>query len=254
MTDKEKIRFFTHDDLDAGVSAAVLYRAFLPDTQWFTTPCSPSGPRGINVRVNEFLQDVEDGTAEEESLIITDIAPDQETCKRIDALRDRFVRIRVFDHHSTSLWALGKYPWFIHSTNNACAAKMVWEEYAGSIQSDAGFADLVEATDAWDRWQEGSPHRQRGVNLDSLFNFMGFQGFTKLFSEYPEADSKTDVKFLINQLRSRGQRLIAGAVHSQIRENGPRVYTDKHNNSFVLLLGGGDLNTSTLAHQALDEL
>jgi len=250
----EGIRFFTHGDLDAGVSAVILARAVGVGARIRTSACQYDGPGNIDELVNAFLDTVEAGTAEEKSLVIADIAPTKETCERIDSLKSEFTKLQVFDHHKTTLWAKdGPFAWFEHSGNDACAALMLRRSLRANA-TDPDEESLVLAADAWDRWQLDSVHRERGEDLNTLFNFVGFNRFVKMFGDFPNADTQPTVRFLVHEAKIRSTRLLEAALYKQIRSSAPRVYLDKNNNSFVLLMGGSDLDVSTFASRTLDTL
>ncbi len=252
MTERA-VQLFTHGDLDGAVSAVMVFNSRNWNRGDVTYEiCGYDGPKGIDVCVGKYLDGIEEGAKAgiEYHLIMTDIGPSQETCERIASLESRFTSIGVYDHHKTTLWAKEeKLPWYHHSANSACGAKMAWQSVLAE-NLRPGFKGLADATDAYDRWIVDSKYRERGEELNLLFKFLGFPKFLAEFYVNPDTDFTSRMKYIVEILRDKQQHQTKRSVAIQLGSTGKNLFKDKGGRTFALIVSDNE-HISETAKEAL---
>lgn len=237
-----KIQQFTHGDLDGAGCALVGYHTFTEDELVVTHCQYGSGSDSIDAQVTKFLE--KSGSAD--ALLITDICPSERVCERIEALKDSFEWVLVQDHHGTTAWA-SKYKWVEHEAQNKrCGARMLLD---WSKQSDGRMDNFVSAVDAYDRWQLDSVFRKRGEVLNTLYKFLGFDGFIKEFRNDIEADETGWISNLVPVLEARLKEVIRTVIQNQMKD---AIHVDRNKNryAFLSLLSP---HASEIGHAILDK-
>jgi len=244
-----RVQLFTHSDLDGAASVVMAFNAEHWSRDEVTYEiCQYSGPKGIDIRVGEYLDKLEAEKEEnvEHILLMTDIGPSKETCARIEQMEEWFEEIIILDHHKSTLWAGGeKYPWFHHSGNSACGAKMAWNRFV-SADEKKQFVGLAKATDAYDRWVLDSENRERGENLNLLFKFLGFPKFVDEFSQNPDADFESNMQFVLPVIRAGQKRAVRRSIELQLNNSAKdSFFFDKAGRKVALLIADNDYVSQT---------
>lgn len=240
---------WTHADLD-GVGCAVVAAHLFPKHERDVRYCYHKGSHVIDTEVVSFLDSIgEDGKGlpeGEHEILITDIAPNPEICERLNNLNGVFRRLAIFDHHKSTLETSKKYLWFLHSENQACATRMLYELSVSTHVPRLN--DFVYAVDAWDRWVLNSKHRKRGERLNRLYRMLGFKAFLKYFQSCPDADISTWLKELAGILESR----LESSVNETVARQNVQRRADAQGRNYVVLIGNPEY-TSELGHAILEE-
>jgi len=191
----------THGDMDGAACAVVASRMF-PDVKRDTRFCQyGDGPDSIDAVTRQVISNRDED--DERLLLITDMCPSREVCDEIDRVKEEFKSVLVVDHHETSTRALD-YAWTkIDPDNMMCGAKLLLD---GNITPDELLLEFVESVDAYDRWQLESEYRERGVDLNRLFYFLGPTRFVTEFSSNPGADKDMWLSRIPQILRDKQDR------------------------------------------------
>lgn len=223
---------FTHDDLDGGGCAVIAAHVF-PEHKRSVKYCHYNGPKSIDTVLMTFLDNHQPQEGEEHTLLITDILPSESVCEVIDHHLGEFAKVTAYDHHDTTSWAKGKYPWVFHG--EACGTRLLYESTQTTSDKMHSF---VYAVDAWDRWMFGSRYRERGELLSLVYKEIGAVEFVKAFTANLAADSDGWLQQLGTHLRrKRDLGIQQGLLH--LDKNG-FFFTDTLGKKAVVLFAYPD--------------
>lgn len=179
----DRIKLFTHTDLD-GIGCAVLaYLAFGQDN----VDVEYCDYKDINEKVRNFYLFNDTGY---DQIFITDISVNEENAQEIDSWVARY-KFKLLDHHATAL-GLNMYDWCTVQVHDICGVKTSgtmlfyeylevnsrFDQYSDRIRSNiARFATAVRDYDTW-RWKEELG--DKGIvckQLNDLFHIYGRDNF-----------------------------------------------------------------------------
>lgn len=214
-----KIKLFSHTDLD-GVGCAILaYLAFgreNVDVEY----CNYDDVDGI-IRKFYLCCNPEDYDA----IYITDISVDKEVAAEIDLLVTAGQKWKLFDHHATALW-LNQYEWCEVLVEDETGLKMsgtalfynylvlngFFDHYIMNdrvMNNICRFVDIVRGYDTW-RWKELGEEEIVCKQVNDLFYIYGREAFIdwalrrlKFYCSYPEFPSFRDEDLLLLEQKQR---------------------------------------------------
>jgi len=225
----------THHDLD-GFGCSVVAQNLNPQAGYRLQVVGYAGSKLPVDDAVDAIIDVLDKDVKP-SLLITDIAPSEAVCARLEKHRDRFHELLVLDHHKTTQDLPKHFPWVQHATSSCgTMLTLTWFMHANRVPQSRTLEELCSfsyAVDAYDRWQLGSPHRRRGEGLNMLTKFMGDQEFVKRFAERPDYDFSEIGRAVLGFLQAQRDRLIDSVLLST---NSSRFRYDPAGHCFTFLL------------------
>jgi len=217
-----EIFHFTHSDLD-GAGCSLVVKKVFKDQVKNTTFCNYD-------TIDEVLLNFVANPAiinENTLLIITDICPQQDTCKKLDRLSDK-MNIILIDHHKTKRW-LNDFAWAKFS-----------EEWSATYLTDRYFvtetnaaSDLSLTIDAWDMWKTASKFRERSEALNTLCKFLGLNEFVEVFLNNPEADKELPYSTILQLLDNNKKKYIKKTIAGQIMS--AKLNMDCDGNTFKIV-------------------
>jgi uncharacterized protein len=213
---------FTHSDLDGAGCSIVVRRAFKESVK-STTFCNYD-------TIDEVLLNFVANPAvvnENTLLIITDICPQQDTCKKLNKLSEK-TNIILIDHHKTKRW-LSDFSWAKFSEE--WSATYLTEKYF--ITDGNKTSDLTLSIDAWDMWKTESDHRKRSEELNTLCKFLGLQEFVDVFLTNPSSDLEEPYFTILKLLEKNKEKYIKKTISSQLLTS--KLNMDCEGNTFKLI-------------------
>lgn len=214
-----KIKLFSHTDLD-GVGCAILaYLAFgreNVDVEY----CNYDGVDGI---IRKFYLCC--NPEEYDAIYITDISVNEEEAAEIDLLVTAGQKWKLFDHHATALW-LNQYEWCEVLVEDETGLKMsgtalfynylvlngFFDHYIMNdrvMNNICRFVDIVRDYDTW-RWKELGEEGIVCKQVNDLFYIYGREEFIdwalrrlKFYGSYPEFPSFRDEDLLLLEQKQR---------------------------------------------------
>lgn len=153
----------THTDLD-GTACEIVSRLLYEDP--IVVRAEADKTRADEV-VRKLIEQRRNGSGG--FIVIADICPSEEVLQELDEEGGVF----LFDHHVTAVGRCYKYSWAVIDQNR-CGAKIMFEEESKRLErkTDPDVLAFINAVDAYDRWQLGSPDRLLGENLNYLHRFI----------------------------------------------------------------------------------
>lgn len=179
ISELKKGKQITHKDLD-GVGAVIVAKEHfnIEEVEY-------ASYNDINSLINASIIELEKGICE--YLLITDISPSEEVCKKIDKAFKSGLNIILVDHHKTAM-ALNSYDWAIveierngtlnSGTNLLLELLKELNIYTNVFVNE--FAEKVRRYDTWDwtRLKDDIPNK-----LNTLFRIIGERDFEKRFTD-----------------------------------------------------------------------
>lgn len=237
----------THNDLD-GVMCAILHKfAFggsaaveyvnYDEIDNLLTRLTKSYPEEAQVKPN--------------ILFVTDISPTEANREAIGKLLDeantaRRVRIRLFDHHKSSL-PLKRYDWVSHRMD-VCGAQIYydWLVENGYLGRNDGLGNLVHMTDLWDRRVAGDPLFPKAQELNSLRYFFGIDPFVSRCLATLPNDVLHEHKDVIVALRQKERDTITAII-----QKGVAGVTDYQGKQVALFVSTSGASVSDICDEVL---
>ena len=176
-TDKrKKVLVFHHSDLDGmGVKFIGVKMAISKDMPYETYNCNYHTVNDLVFRnVSRQLKYID-------TIIIGDISVDEDTAEILDEWQEKYgFKLILRDHHATAEY-LNKYDWaYVHEFDESgvpwCGTYLLAREFP-EIQDD--WKVFIEAVDDWDTWKWVNNQNHYAKDLDSLFQTLGEEEFTK---------------------------------------------------------------------------
>ena len=176
-TDKrKKVLVFHHSDLDGmGVKFIGVKVAISKDMPYETYNCNYHTVNDLVFRnVSRQLKYID-------TIIIGDISVDEDTAEILDEWQEKYgFNLILRDHHATAEY-LNKYDWahvaeFDESGVPYCGTYLLANDFP-EIQDD--WKVFIEAVDDWDTWKWVNNQNHYAKDLESLFQTLGEEEFTK---------------------------------------------------------------------------
>lgn len=176
-TDKrKKVLVFHHSDLDGmGVKFIGVKVAVSKDMPYETYNCNYHTVNDLVFRnVSRQLKYID-------TIIIGDISVDEDTAEILDEWQEKYgFKLILRDHHATAEY-LNKYDWayvaeFDESGVPYCGTYLLANDFP-EIQDD--WKVFIEAVDDWDTWKWVNNQNHYAKDLESLFQTLGEEEFTK---------------------------------------------------------------------------
>lgn len=176
-TDKrKKVLVFHHSDLDGmGVKFIGVKVAISKDMPYETYNCNYHTVNDLVFRnVSRQLKYID-------TIIIGDISVDEDTAEILDEWQEKYgFKLILRDHHAIAEY-LNKYDWahvaeFDESGVPYCGTYLLANDFP-EIQDD--WKVFIEAVDDWDTWKWVNNQNHYAKDLESLFQTLGEEEFTK---------------------------------------------------------------------------
>lgn len=176
-TDKrKKVLVFHHSDLDGmGVKFIGVKVAISKDMPYETYNCNYHTVNDLVFRnVSRQLKYID-------TIIIGDISVDEDTAEILDEWQEKYgFKLILRDHHATAEY-LNKYSWaYVHEFDEDgvpwCGTYLLAREFP-EIHKD--WRVFINAVDDWDTWKWVKNQNHYAKDLDSLFQTLGEEEFTK---------------------------------------------------------------------------
>ncbi|WLV25318.1 oligoribonuclease [Aciduricibacillus chroicocephali] len=225
-------KLLTHNDLD-GVSCGILAKlAFGKKAQ-----VRYNSVAGLDREVAWFLENGDPETF----LFITDLSVNEENELALQAFHEREGRVKLLDHHKTSM-DFNKYDWAkVEVEDEAgklkCAASIFYEYLVeeGLLEKRAAISDYIELVRQYDTWEWEKQNNQMARRLNALFYLLSIEEFEEkmlerlngnepfYFNDLEKEILKMEDKKMESYIRRKRRELVqlkvgglfAGVVHAE---------------------------------------
>lgn len=175
---KERIRIFTHTDLD-GVGSVVLMNALSTKTECINY--TSHNYQNIDKSIIDFYES--DEYLEYDKVYITDISVREEKAIKAIIEMRKSIEVLLFDHHETAK-ELNKYDWATVIPNNTqekdtCGTELFYryllelyknDDYISGILNNMATIKYVELTRSYDTWDWAATNNEEANDLNKLFS------------------------------------------------------------------------------------